>query len=103
MGILIIDNDESLFKEWKVEINMVDEYNNYLTTNNIKEFNSNFTNKLLEYTDMFSINAEKLKTLLNDLKLKSTYDECVDIYEEIYDILDENAILIKINPNTNEK
>ena len=32
MGVLIIDNDESLFKEWKVEINMVDERG---TDNNI--------------------------------------------------------------------
>ena len=86
--------------DWKLEINITDIWNKYESKElTIEQFNIEYKNRLLKYkSDIINISTDvwnKFVPLINNLNIKKTYEDSVNIYESIYDISDKNDILIK--------
>lgn len=87
-------------EEWKLEINIMDIWNQFsnkqITT---EQFNKEYAKRLSSYkNEILQLGNDVWNSLvphINDLNIKKTIEESVDIYDNIYDIGDKHDILIK--------
>jgi len=83
---------------WKLEINVMDIWNEYNQKKiSIEDFNKKYYNRLVEYkTDISNLGGDVWTTLEQLLtKLTTSGNDSVATYEDIYDWADKNDILIK--------
>lgn len=100
--ILHLDEMEEFFgsEEWKLQIDITDIWNQYTNKNiTIDQFNQEYAKRLNGYKEqILGLGNDvwnELVPYINDVNSKKTYEESIDVYENIYDWGDKHDILIK--------
>lgn len=86
--------------EWKLELNITDIWNKYESKElTIEQFNKEYAQRLIKYkeqiTELGTDIWNKLVPLINKLNESKDDVSSYPVYEDIYDISDQNDILIK--------
>lgn len=87
-------------EEWKLQINIMDIWNQYTSKQiTIEQFNQEYAKRLNSYKEqILGLGNDVWNDLvpyINDINLKKTYEDSIDTYENIYDWGDKHDILIK--------
>jgi hypothetical protein len=100
--ILYFNEMEEFFgeDEWRLEIDISDIWNKYENKElTIEQFNREYAQRLIKYkeqiTELGNDVWNNLVPHINELNTNKTVNESLDIYDSIYDISDQNDILIK--------
>ena len=86
--------------EWKLQIDISDIWNKYGNKQiTVEQFNKEYAQRLIKYKEQISGLGNDvwndLVPKINDLNTKKTIEESITVYDSIYDISDQNDILIK--------
>ena len=86
--------------DWKLELNITDIWNKYESKElTVEQFNKEYAQRLIKYKEQITGLGNdvwnKLVPHINDLNTNKTVEESLNIYNNIYDISDQNDILIK--------
>jgi hypothetical protein len=93
---------EEFFGEdhWRLQIDISDLWNNYENKKiNVDQFNKEYAQRLIKYKEqIIELGVDVWNSLvqyINELNTQKNLDESLNIYDSIYDISDQNDILIK--------
>lgn len=86
--------------EWRLQIDISDIWNKYENKElTLEQFNIEYVQRLIKYKEqIIELGADiwnKLVPLINKLNTNKELNESYNIYDDIYDISDQNDILIK--------
>lgn len=100
--ILYFNEMEEFFgeDEWRLQIDISDIWNKYENKElTIEQFNKEYAQRLIKYKEQITgLGNDVWNSLvphINDLNTNKSVNESLDIYDSIYDISDQNDILIK--------
>jgi len=100
--ILYLNELEEFFgsEEWKIQIDLSDIWNEFSKGNKtVKEFNNEYAQRIIKYKknilDLGNDVWNDVVPIINDMVIKETKEDSVDVYEKLYDWGDRNDILIK--------
>lgn len=86
--------------EWRMQINVVDIWNQYNNKDiKLEDFNKQYQQRLIKYkNDILNLGNDvwnDLVPLINKMNEKNTEDDLFPLYEDIYNWADKNDVLIK--------
>ena len=86
--------------EWKLQINIVDIWNNYSNKKiTLEQFNKEYRERLIKYkSEILSLGNDVWNTLvpiINKMNENKEEEKIFSLYEDVYDWADKNDILIK--------